>query len=290
MKGKTNRQKQLIVTPDLSVRVTQVQQSLAVDIMFVFGMPILLGLLTPLALIQVYDLEDDRGAASVAEGLNKFISTARGRGFDTKYIRTDGEGAIAALKEDLEKNHRLVVETTGSGTHVEEIERMSQTLKKRVRCHFHDLPFVMGRTMLKKNVVFCARGINMVASSTSTDKTSPYEQFTGRKLDAKIDLRVAFGDYVQAINPKKENQVANANTHGCVAVRPTGLLTGSVEMWRVGTHYTAHARRSHKPTGQTGRERRNHSGDSSVRGKEARPGQWHEHHAILDRRRLGRRR
>ena len=235
MKGKTNRQKQLIVTPDLSVRVTQVQQSLAVDIMFVFGMPILLGLLTPLALIQVYDLDDDRGAASVARGLNKFISTARGRGFDTKYIRTDGEGAIAALKEDLEKDHSLVVDTTGSGTHVEEVERMSQTLKKRVRCHFHDLPFVMGKAMLKKNVVFCARGINMVASSTSTDKTSPYEQFTGRKLDAKIDLRVAYGDYVQAINPKKDNQVANANTHGCVAVRQTGSLTGSVEMWRIST-------------------------------------------------------
>ena len=76
MKGKTNRQKQLIVTPDLSVRVTQVQQTLAVDIMFVYRMPILLGLLMPLALIQVYDLKDDRGAASVAEGLNRFISTA----------------------------------------------------------------------------------------------------------------------------------------------------------------------------------------------------------------------
>lgn len=63
MKGKTNRQKQLIVTPDLSVRVTQVQQTLAVDIMFVYRMPILLGLLMPLALIQVYDLKDDRGAA-----------------------------------------------------------------------------------------------------------------------------------------------------------------------------------------------------------------------------------
>ena len=92
--------------------------------------------------------------------LIKFISTARGRGFDTKYIRTDGEGAIATLKEDLKKNHRLVVETTGSGTHVEEIERMSQTLKKRVRCHFHDLPFVMGRTMLKKNKYGSVEHIN----------------------------------------------------------------------------------------------------------------------------------
>jgi hypothetical protein len=34
----------------------------------------------------------------------------------------------------------LTVEPTGSGTHVEEIERMCQTLKKRIRCHFHDLP------------------------------------------------------------------------------------------------------------------------------------------------------
>jgi hypothetical protein len=126
MKGKTNRQRQLVVTPDLSVRVTQIQQTLSVDIMFVYRMPILLGLLTPLALIQVYDLGDDRGMNSVGAGLKKFISVARGRGFDTKCIRTDGEGAIAALTEDLERDHGLVVEPTGSGTHVEEIERMYQ--------------------------------------------------------------------------------------------------------------------------------------------------------------------
>ena len=58
MKGKTNRQKQLVVTPDLNVRVTQVQQTLSVDIMFVYHMPILLGLLTPLALVQIYDLRN----------------------------------------------------------------------------------------------------------------------------------------------------------------------------------------------------------------------------------------
>jgi len=235
MKGKTNRQRQLVVTPDLSVRVTQIQQTLSVDIMFVYRMPILLGLLTPLALIQVYDLGDDRGTNSVGAGLKKFISVARGRGFDTKCIRTDGEGAIAALTEDLERDHGLVVEPTGSGTHVEEIERMCQTLKKRIRCHFHDLPFVVCKSLLRKNVVFCARGINMVASRTSSDKVSPLEQFTGRKIDAKIDLRISFGDYVHAVNPKKDNQVENANTHGCIAVRQTGSLTGSVQMWRLST-------------------------------------------------------
>ena len=157
MKGKTNRQKQLVVIPDLSVRVTQIQETLSVDIMLMYRMPILLGLLTPLALVQVFDLKDDRGTDSVGAGLKKFLSVARGRRFDTKCIRTDGEGAIAALTVDLERDRALVVEPTGSGTHVEEMERMCQTLKKRIRCHFHDLPFVMCKMLLKKNAVFCAR-------------------------------------------------------------------------------------------------------------------------------------
>ena len=112
----------MAVTLDLSVRVTQIQQTPSVvDIMFVYRMPILLGLLTPLALIQVYDLKDDCGT----DGLKKFLSVAKGRRFDTKCIRTDGEGAIASsLAVDLERDHGLTVEATGSGTHVEEIERM----------------------------------------------------------------------------------------------------------------------------------------------------------------------
>ena len=77
MKGKTNRQKQLVVIPDLSVRVTQIQETLSVDIMLMYRMPILLGLLTPLALVQVFDLKDDRGTDSVGAGLKKFLSVAR---------------------------------------------------------------------------------------------------------------------------------------------------------------------------------------------------------------------
>jgi hypothetical protein len=138
--------------------------------------------------------------ADGTDGLKKFLSVAKGRRFDTKCIRTDGKGAIASLAVDLERDHGLTIEATGSGTHVEEIERMCQTLKKRIRCQIHDLPFVICKTLLQKNVIFCARGINMVASRTSLDKVSPLEQFTGRKIDAMIDLRISFGDYVRAIN------------------------------------------------------------------------------------------
>ena len=58
----------------MNVSVTQVQQILSVDIMFVYRMPILRGLL---ALVQVHDLRDDHEVASVTEGMKRFISTAK---------------------------------------------------------------------------------------------------------------------------------------------------------------------------------------------------------------------
>ena len=66
-------------------------------------------------------------------------------------------------------------------------------------------------------------------------RSRPWSNSPAEKIDTKIDLRISFGDYVQAINPKKDNQVENANTHGCIAVRQTGSLTGNVLMWRLST-------------------------------------------------------
>ena len=86
---------------------------------------------------------------------NRFISTARGQWFDIRCIRANEESAIGALKPDFERAYSLVVDTTGSGTHVEDVERMSQTLKKRVRCHFHDLPFTIAQ---EEHNVLRARG------------------------------------------------------------------------------------------------------------------------------------
>ena len=49
--------------------------------------------------------------------------------------------------------------------------------------------------------------INLQPSASSSDKVSPYEQFSGMKLDAKRDLRVAFGDYVLATPATTDNSM-----------------------------------------------------------------------------------
>ena len=49
--------------------------------------------------------------------------------------------------------------------------------------------------------------INLQSNASSTDRVSPHEQSSGRKLDAKRDLRVAFGDYVLATTAETNNSM-----------------------------------------------------------------------------------
>ena len=77
----------------------------------------------------------------------------------------------------------------------------------------------------------------MQPSRMSTSRMSPIEQFTGMKIDAARDLRVQFGDYVQATVRDTDNSM-RSRTLGCIAMLPMGNLTGSVKMWCLATSHT----------------------------------------------------
>ena len=66
-------------------------------------------------------------------------------------------------------------------------------------------------------------------TSTRPPGPSPREAFLGRALDAKKDFSCAFGDYVEATIAQADN-TTTARTQPCVAMLPTGKLTGSVTM------------------------------------------------------------
>jgi hypothetical protein len=64
------------------------------------------------------------------------------------------------------------------------------------------------------------------------DNLSPREAFLGRKLNYKVDLRAAFGDYIQAHVPNVTEQDVkslNPRTSGAIVVMMAGNLQGSVK-------------------------------------------------------------
>jgi len=129
----------------------------------------------------------------------------------------------------------IVINMAGPGEHVPVTERMIQTIKSRVRCYEHSLPYVMCRVLLIMCSLFCVSRINMQPSTTSVDRISPLEKFSGQKLDAKVHLRCGFGEYVQATVPHTDNTL-KTRTDGCITLLPTGNATGTVQMLSLSTN------------------------------------------------------
>ena len=233
VRGKTKKRKSKAAANVIGRKIVQVEQSLHVDLMFIRDLIFLIGVFAPLGL-AVVRLLSNKTALAVGAGLTSFLSIASSRWFDTVTIRTDGEGAVGKLKEELQAKHGLIVDTAGPGQHVPVVENMIKTVKERVRAHSTSLPFVMTKLLLAFCVLFCVSRLNLLPSATSLDKVSPTEQFTGIKLDYARDLRCGFCDYVQATVPDTNNSMST-RTLGCVTLLPTGNSTGSVKMWCLST-------------------------------------------------------
>ncbi len=79
----------------------------------------------------------------------------------------------------------ITLDVAGPEQHVATVERRIRTIKERVRSFNYGLPYIMTSKLLIACVIFCIFCLNMQPVSASMNNTSPSEQFTGRKLDAK---------------------------------------------------------------------------------------------------------
>lgn len=240
LKGKTTKKATRQADITVGKSIVQTEQILAVDIMFVDGVPSLIGVSTPLDLTLAVSLTSfetskaSRAAAVIKKGLVEMVSTLRSRNFLVKTIMTDGEGSIGAVSSEL-KMLGIEVDISGAGGHVSRVERRIRTIKERVRAHIsHKLPYCLSTLGIAMLVLFCASRINFQASRSRVDGPSPRELFTGRRADAKLDFRAGYGEYAQCTVPNTDNSMS-ARTDDCIVMLPTGNRTGTVKMMSLTT-------------------------------------------------------
>jgi hypothetical protein len=239
LKGKTKKRAAAIADIRVIPTLVQKEQVLSVDIMFVRKLAILIGVSTPLDLTLATSLtsldmqKPSRAADTVRRGIQYFLGVLQSQGFEAKLIMSDGEGAVAKLKTELNLLG-VEVDTSGAGGHVARVERRIQVVKERMRTHIHHLPFALSQLALSMLALYCVSRLNYEPSSIRDWGASPRELFLGRKADAKRDFRCAFGDYVQSTVAETDNSM-KARTEDCIALLPTGNRTGSVRMLSLAT-------------------------------------------------------
>jgi hypothetical protein len=229
LRGKSHRRNTPAVKFDYLPRQVTSDLVMNADIMFVDTLAFLISVTTPLGLTMVNALGRTRGsrsAPSVKKALFNQIANYKSRDFMVKTLRTDKEGSIASMTEDLMKEG-INVNPEGSGSHVPVIERKIQEVKERARAIVNILPWRLALNLVPWLVFFCVSRINLIPHKSGLTSISPTEAFKGRKIDWKTDLRVGFGDYAECVDPYADNTL-KSRTHAAIALLPTGNATGSV--------------------------------------------------------------
>ena len=241
LKGKTTQ-------PSPSARDTEVitnlleptrAGTLSIDIFTVNGANFLLGVLDEISLCMVSHLTSKSGP-SIQKVLDDFLKTTKENNWRVR-VRSDGEKGVGSIAKLISLPDDTGIETVGPGTHVPTVERKIRVIKERARGIINTLPFKSPKFLLKWIVYFVVSRLNLInnksANNTINDNRSPREIFYGRRTDFNRDLRVSFGEYVQAYDPNiAQLNSMSPRTRGAIALLPTGNARGSVKFWCLSTN------------------------------------------------------
>jgi hypothetical protein len=207
----------------------QQEQSIYMDIMTVDGSEFLVSVVRPLDLTLTTFVKSLKGK-DVKGALRDQLNMLKQKQIIVTVIHSDGGfNHLTAFINSQACQH----DVCGAGTHVGIVENKIKCIKNRGRAIIHSLPYVLPSTLIRYLVYFATQSVNMILTKNSTS-TSPLENFLGRKIDFKVDLRVAFGDYCQVEAANITNNL-DARTSGSIALLPSHNLRGSVSFFDLNT-------------------------------------------------------
>ena len=198
--------------------------------MFVHKEPYLINVCTPLGLVVTKHLPG-RTASVLTEAFKAVLAQLQARGFKATLLLFDGEGGIGKVASAL----GLPFNPAGPQQHVPVVEAKIKVIKERLRGILCTLPYKLPLMLLRWCVDYVVTRINMLPSSLRVDPTSPRELFLGRKINAKTDLRLCFGDFVQARVPNVVSNSMEPRTQGCIALNSKGNEQGTWMFYQLST-------------------------------------------------------
>ncbi len=205
--------------------------TLAVDVMFVNGVPLLVSVARGLNLVTA-EFTPSRTAKQLAAGITWMMDLYARGGFQVSTVLMDNES---------EKLQNLVpilaINTTAARENVPEIERKIRLIKERGRGILNTLPFKkMPRLMLIELIYHVVLWLNAVPAKLGvSEMLSPCKIVYRHKLGFAKHCKSPFGTYCKVHDdPTRTNTMATCSTPAIV-LGPTGNLQGTYKFLSLAT-------------------------------------------------------
>jgi hypothetical protein len=201
-------------------RLNPVPQDLLADLMYVDGDAYLITRTKQLRLRMIENLAS-RSSDEITKALQKIVKLYDGAGYKPVDLYSDKEGGVAKAFRNVNCSELLFMKliTDGWGKHVPEIERDFRTTKERLRCILHSLPCKPCKQIKDSLVKIAGTAVNGKPQARSHDDRSSREIILNRRMNAKLDLRVAPGTYCHVTAHDTDNSM-KARTLNAIALEP----------------------------------------------------------------------
>lgn len=180
--------------------------TLCTDVMHYYGQRFLASIDKTIRFRAAVPLNGD-SADEVYSAVDVTLRQYNAAGFTIKTMEVDG--GLRKLFEPLQDEWGIVVRPTNRDDHVPEAERNIRTIKERVRCKLHELPFSMiPGVMIRHLVMYQTLMLNVFpAKGGISSHYSPHVILGRRHIDFDKHYKCEFGEFVLThMEPKPSNK------------------------------------------------------------------------------------
>jgi hypothetical protein len=166
----------------------------------------------------------------------------RSRGFEAKKVMVDPHKSFQALQGSFPG---VEIDPTRAGDHLDKIDTKIRRLKELMRSVISGIPYRLAKERIKDLVTYSVCRMNLRGTDMLVSNECPRVRFTGQRPEYATELGLAFGDYVEAYNPRaqlKSNDIISPRTEPCIALYPAANTNGSWVVFNLNTQ--SYVRRS----------------------------------------------
>ena len=238
IKGKTTRKPPPVARDDHIEIPDEIKSrdnlTLCMDIMYVWGIPMLTAVDKTIRYRSIEPLED-RTTKALYSSLDEILRVYNKAGHTITSIHCDRE--FRRMMNPVSDELGVEMNYTNTDDHVPEAERNNRTIKERIRAVANSLPYrKMPKVMIRKLAQHCVKQLNMFPAKGGVSKyLSPYTIMHGKSLDYDKELKVPFGAYVQATKEAKPYNTPEPRTIAAICLGPTNNKQGGYDLMAVTT-------------------------------------------------------
>jgi hypothetical protein len=235
LRGKTTRaHAKTKIMRDEGSKLQVTYQDLVMDAMHVAGEKFLISICALLGLLLVCHIQLQT-AQELGKGVQKHLNMLRSRGFDGRKNTVDPHKSFESLQGSFPD---VEIDLSGAGDFLDKIDAKIRRVKELMRSVISGLPYRLPKERIRDLVTYAVGRLNLRSTDMLMSNECPRVRFTGQILEYSSELGLAFGDYVEAYNPKahaRSNDIFVPRTEPCIALYPSMNTNGSWVMYNLNT-------------------------------------------------------